>query len=101
MNHPSGTSPERAASTRQKFLEAGARVFVQEGYVRASMELVVRVGPDYYQEALAQPYVRLMDITGRPMKGWVFVGHDAIDSDEDLARWMGYGLKFAGTLPPK
>ena len=40
MNHPSGTSPERAASTRQKFLEAGARVFVQEGYVRASMELV-------------------------------------------------------------
>lgn len=35
-------NPAPASSTRQKFLEAGARVFVREGYVGANMELVAK-----------------------------------------------------------
>ena len=31
--------------------------------------LVVRVGPDGYEDALAQPNARPMDFTGRPMAG--------------------------------
>lgn len=42
MNRPSGTSPASPPATRQRFLEAGARVFVREGYVGASMELVAK-----------------------------------------------------------
>ena len=35
-------NPAPASSTRQRFLEAGARVFVREGYVGANMELVAK-----------------------------------------------------------
>ena len=36
-------------------------------------DLMVRVGADALEAALAQPYARPMDFTGRPMKGFVFV----------------------------
>lgn len=31
--------------------------------------LIVRVGPERYEKALARPYTSPFDITGRPMKG--------------------------------
>ena len=37
-------------------------------------DLIVRVPKDEYEAALAQPHVREMDFTGRPMRGWVVVG---------------------------
>ncbi len=37
-------------------------------------DLVVRVGPDRYTAALAQPAVRPMDFTGKPLKGMVYIG---------------------------
>ena len=64
-------------------------------------ELMVRVGPDAYQDALAQPHARLMDFTGRPLKGMVFVDEAGIASDDGLAEWVGRGVAFAGSLPPK
>ena len=48
--------------------------------------LVVRTGPDGYEEALAEPYVRPMDFTGRPVKSMVFVGPEGCQSDEALKR---------------
>ena len=35
--------------------------------------VIVRVGLDAYEEALAEPSVVEFDITGRSMKGWVMV----------------------------
>jgi hypothetical protein len=35
-------------------------------------DLVVRVGPDQYESALAQPHARRLDFTGRPLKGFVY-----------------------------
>ena len=64
-------------------------------------DLCVRVGPDVYDDALAQPHVREMDFTGRPMAGWVFVGPGALESDDDLGAWVGRGLSHALSLPPK
>ncbi len=64
-------------------------------------ELVVRVGPDAYQQSLTTPHAREMDFTGRPMKGWVFVDAAALDSEEALERWVAQGVRFALTLPPK
>ena len=63
--------------------------------------LIVRVGPERYEEALAQPYAREFDMTGRPMKGWVMVGPDGCASDDALEAWVQQGLDFARTLPPK
>jgi TfoX/Sxy family transcriptional regulator of competence genes len=63
--------------------------------------LIVRVGPDAYQEALQKPGAGLFDITGRPMTGWVMVDGEAVSEDDVLASWIGQGVAFALTLPPK
>jgi hypothetical protein len=63
-------------------------------------ELVVRVGPDDYELALARPGAREFDFTGRPMRGWVMVGGKGIRG-ESLAAWLDQALAFVRTLPPK
>lgn len=63
--------------------------------------LVVRVGPERYQDALAKPHTRPFDITGRSMKGWVMVASDGYEMDEALQNWVQQGVEFALSLPPK
>jgi hypothetical protein len=62
---------------------------------------MVRVGPDGYQEALAQPGARPMDFTGRPMKGMVYVDAAACADNDALAAWVERGLAFVLSLPAK
>lgn len=64
-------------------------------------ELMVRVGPDGYADALAQPHAREMDFTGRPLKGMVYVACGGFEADEDLAAWVARGRGFAASLPAK
>jgi hypothetical protein len=64
-------------------------------------ELMVRVGPNAYEEALAQPHARKMDFTGKPMKGFVYVEADGFADDEDLQAWIDRGVAFASSLPAK
>jgi len=64
-------------------------------------DLMVRVGPDAYAEALRQPHAREMDFTGRPMKGFVQVASRGVESDKNLQRWIARGLDFASALPVK
>ena len=64
-------------------------------------DLIVRIGPDGHAEAMARPYARVFDITGRPMKGWVLVGSEGCESDEALEGWVRRGLRFALSLPAK
>jgi len=66
-----------------------------------SKDLMVRVGPGAYDDALAQPHARPMDFTGRAMKGMVFVDPPGYATDEGLAAWVERGAAFAGSLPPK
>ena len=63
--------------------------------------LMVRVGPDAYEDALTQPHAGLMDLTGRPMKGWVLVQLEGLASDAALSQWVQRGAAFAATLPAK
>lgn len=51
-------------------------------------DLVVRIGPKNYENALAEPHVRPMDFTGQPLKGLVFVDPAGYQTDEDLAKWV-------------
>ncbi len=66
-----------------------------------NQDLMVRVRPDQYDEALAQPHARPMDFTGRPMKGMVYVGPEGHRRDEHLKEWVLRGVDFASSLPPK
>lgn len=51
-------------------------------------ELMVRVGPDAADAALARPRARDFDTTGRPMRGWVVVAGSAGTQDEALGTWI-------------
>jgi TfoX/Sxy family transcriptional regulator of competence genes len=64
-------------------------------------ELMVRVGPAAYAEALARPFARELDFTGRPMKGMVIVAKPGFAEDADLRAWVARGLAFARSLPAK
>ena len=64
-------------------------------------ELMVRVGPRAWPDALLQPHVREMDFTGRSMKGMVYVEVEGIAEDTDLSRWVEQGMAYARSLDPK
>lgn len=64
-------------------------------------DLMVRVGPDATEAALARPGARIFDMTGRPMRGWIVVASSALAEDDDLGVWINEGHAFAATLPPK
>jgi TfoX/Sxy family transcriptional regulator of competence genes len=62
--------------------------------------LLVRVGKEQQSAALARPGARRMEMTGRPMEGYVFV--DPPPSDEQALRdWLDLAVAFVKTLPPK
>ena|SRR5437764_15129633 len=63
--------------------------------------LIVRLGPDNYDDALLEPHVREFDITGRPMKGWVLVEPEGVEDDEQLTNWIERAMKFVKALPKK
>lgn len=64
-------------------------------------DLMVRVGPEQYEELLAEPHARPMDFTGRPMRGLLYVGAEGCRSDEALAKWVDRGVDFVASLPAK
>jgi TfoX/Sxy family transcriptional regulator of competence genes len=64
-------------------------------------ELIVRVGPEQYAEAVAQRHTRPFDIAGRLMTGWIMVGPAGYQSNDALHAWVEQGLTFARSLPAK
>ena len=64
-------------------------------------QLMVRVGPEQYDDALARPHTRPMDFTGRAMRGMVYVAPEGTATDKGLKSWVERGMAFAAALPPK
>jgi len=82
----------------------GGLTFMVRGHMCcgvAGEDLMVRVGPDQYVDSVLLPHARPMDITGRAMKGFVFVEPAGLKSDTDLKDWVDQGIKFVSTLPPR
>ncbi|MEV6106550.1 TfoX/Sxy family protein [Streptomyces sp. NPDC051940] len=82
----------------------GGIAFLYQGNMAVGVtgdDLMVRVGPDAADAALARPGARVFDMTGRPMRGWVVVAGDAVAEDDALGDWVDEGRAFAATLPPK
>ena len=60
--------------------------------------LIVRIGPD---DALLEPHVKKMDITGKPMKVWVMIEQEGVEDDDQLTEWIQRATKFVGKLAAK
>ena len=63
--------------------------------------LILRLGEENGNKALALSHVRPFDITGKPMKGWVMVAQEGFQADNDLANWLNQAMEFVRSLPPK
>jgi TfoX/Sxy family transcriptional regulator of competence genes len=82
----------------------GGLAFLERGRMFIGItgdELMVRVGPERNDEALARAHVRPMDFTGKPMAGYVYVAARAIPSASALREWVAWSLAFVDTLPVK
>ena len=95
------TEDEPGMSERKMF---GGLCFMVDGNMCFGIVgdgLMVRAGPDSYEETLALPHAREMDFTGRSMKGMVYVGLAGFSEDDDLGTWLARGTRYAASLPPK
>lgn len=64
-------------------------------------ELIVRAGEKQADALLRGAHVKRMDITGKPMKGWLMVAPAGIKRDADLRRYVHAALAFVATLRAK
>lgn len=82
----------------------GGLAFMSGGYMFigiAGDSLMARVGPANWEEALAEAHVRVMDFTGKSMRGYVFVDAAGLQDDADLHRWIRRCIDFVNSLPPR
>jgi len=64
-------------------------------------DLMLRVGPDLYDQTLARPGARPMDFTGRALRGMVYVGPEHLQAARALTGWVDMALGFVESLPAK
>lgn len=63
--------------------------------------LIARVGLEASIPALKELHVHPMDITGKPMKGWLLIDPAGIRTDRSLRQWIKRSITFVGSLPAK
>jgi len=94
-------------ATDQPFEEKnmfGGMSFMLGGNVACGVigeDMCVRVGKDGNEEALAQPFARPFDFTGKAMAGWIYVSPEGLGEKDVLTAWVKRGVDFAKSLPAK
>ena len=81
----------------------GGLTFMVAGHMCCGVnkdELIVRLDPADADAALSRPHARPMDLTGRPMRGFIAVRPEGLKG-QALKRWVGQALAHAEALPPK
>lgn len=94
--------PEKDICEEKKMF--GGLAFMINGHMSVGVtdyKLMVRTGPDLYDEALSKPNTAKMDFTGKALRGFVYVLPEGIEKDKDLEYWINFSLDFIKTLPPK
>jgi len=90
------TLKEKRVATTEKKMMGGLCFMVDDkmcvGIVKN--ELMARIDPEIYGEALSKKGCKEMNFTGRPMKGFVFVEPEGVDLDTDLEYWIDLCLDF-------
>ena len=82
----------------------GGLTFMLNGHMCCGVDknnLMVRVVHDRYEGLLKKPHARVMDLTGRPLKGFIFVGSDGYRTDSALKFWIDQAVQFTRSQPPK
>ena len=96
------TADEPAVTEQRMF---GGLAFLVGGNMAVAASgqggLMVRVDPAESDALVSDSPARLMEMRGRPMRGWLRVDADDVAADDELAAWVARGVSFARSLPAK
>ena len=63
--------------------------------------LMLRLGEEGVSDALREEHTHVMDFTGKPMVGYVFIAAPGIKTDAALRGWIDRAVAFVATVPAK
>jgi TfoX/Sxy family transcriptional regulator of competence genes len=63
--------------------------------------LLLRIDPEESDSLAAKPHAAPMVMRGREIQGWLRVDEEGIRTKAQLERWVGRGVRYARSLPPK
>ena len=63
--------------------------------------LIIRTSKEKAEDLCKNEYITPFNITGKPMKGWVMISPDYVETDDQLLDMLKLGVNFAETLPSK
>jgi len=61
--------------------------------------LMVRVHPAQSERLVAMTKAQVVEMRGRPMRGWLRVGDEDVGTRRQLAKWVELGTTYARSLP--
>jgi len=83
-------------NVEEKLMFGGACFMVNEklclGVIKD--EMLCRIDPSLDEEILEQTGCRPMDFTGKSMKGFVFVGEEAMKTKKEFDKWIALCLQY-------
>ena len=81
----------------------GGLTFLLNGHILVGCKkdgrILLSVGKEHADEALARPGATAMVHGGRTMNGFVWVDPDAIEDDDDLRDWVGTAERWVSQMP--
>ncbi len=86
----------RESSVEEKKMMGGL-TFMVDGKMCVGVakdDLMVRLAPEAYEGALEKKGCREMDFTGKPMRGFIFVGPEGLGAEGELEYWLELALEF-------
>jgi TfoX/Sxy family transcriptional regulator of competence genes len=75
----------------------GGLCFMVNGKMCVGVEqerLMLRIDPEKYNDLIEKEGCRPMDFTGKPMKGFVFVDKEVLQTKKQLHYWIDLALEY-------
>lgn len=75
----------------------GGLCFMYKGKMSCGIvkeDLMVRVVREKYDASLEKPHCRVMDFTGKVLKGFLYVDKEGIQTEKQLRAWLVLGIEF-------
>ena len=83
----------------------GGLAFLIHGHMSVSVSgqggLLLRVDPGESDTLAGKPHAAPFVMRGREMQGWLRINPDGVKTKSQLERWVGRGVSYARSLPPK
>ncbi len=83
----------------------GGLAFLIDGHMAVSASsrggILLRIDPAQGESFASEAHVRRFQMRGREVDGWLHVAPEALETEEDLRRWVSQGITYARSLPPK